>query len=103
MFFFRPELKIIDWEYAGYGHPAFDVASTIVINDLYDDEIDTFIETYNQSAKHMIDREGLRDWIRLVALINRIWFQLQEALEAAEAEKREQKATAADSEQTTTA
>ena len=24
--------------------PAFDVASTIVINDLYDDEIDTFIE-----------------------------------------------------------
>lgn len=101
--FFRPELKIIDWEYAGYGHPAFDVASTIVINDLYDDEIDTFIETYNQTAKHMIDREGLRDWIRLVALINRIWFQLQEALEAAEAEKREQEATAADSEQTTTA
>lgn len=82
--FFRPELKIIDWEYAGYGHPAFDLASTIVINDLYDDEIDTFLEIYNQKAEHMIDREELRDWIRLVALINRIWFQLQEALTAAE-------------------
>ncbi|MCH8500894.1 MAG: phosphotransferase [Aliidiomarina sp.] len=82
--FFRPELKIIDWEYAGYGHPAFDVASTMVINDLYDDEIDAFLEVYNQTAEYMLDREELRDWVRLVALINRIWFQLQEALTATE-------------------
>ncbi|RUO18981.1 hypothetical protein CWE08_10505 [Aliidiomarina iranensis] len=76
----EPETKVIDWEYAGYGHPGFDVASTIVINDFYDDEIETFLHAYNTNSEVLVSREELRDWIRLIALINRIWFALQSAL-----------------------
>ncbi|EGN75385.1 phosphotransferase family protein [Idiomarina sp. A28L] len=76
----EPEPRVIDWEYAGYGHPGFDVASTIVINDFYDDEIEVFLEAYNAEAQTPVAREELRDWIRLIALINRIWFALQNAL-----------------------
>lgn len=80
--FMSPSLQVIDWEYAGYGHPGFDVASTIVVNDLYDDEIVAFLEAYNDNNPYPVEREALRDWIRLIALINRIWFTLQEALAA---------------------
>ena len=78
--FFEPTIRIIDWEYAGYGHPGFDTASTVVVNDLYDDEIVEFLEAYNANASNMVSRDELRNWIRLIALVNRIWFALQNAL-----------------------
>ncbi|WP_194756760.1 phosphotransferase [Aliidiomarina indica] len=78
--FLLEQPQVIDWEYAGYGHPAFDLASTLVINDLYDDEIDTLLDSYSQFSEHRIERDELRDWVRLVALVNRIWFSVQDAI-----------------------
>lgn len=78
--FLNPHLRIIDWEYAGYSHPAFDVAMTVVMNDLFENEIDTFLDEYNQYAPFRVVREELPDWIRLVALVNRIWFKVQQSL-----------------------
>lgn len=75
-----PELKIIDWEYAGYNHPGFDIAMAVAINDFYDDEIDCLINEYNLHAAYTFTRDELPDWLRVVALVNRIWFKLQEAV-----------------------
>ena len=72
--FLNPHLRIIDWEYAGYSHPAFDVAMTVVMNDLFEDEIEVFLEEFNNHAPFQVTRDELPDWIRLVALVNRIWF-----------------------------
>ncbi|TRW48473.1 phosphotransferase [Aliidiomarina halalkaliphila] len=83
--FLLEQPQVIDWEYAGYGHPGFDLASTLVINDLYDDEIDTLLESYQQFSDNRIERDELRDWVRLVALVNRIWFSVQDAIAQAEA------------------
>ncbi|RUO39792.1 hypothetical protein CWE15_08515 [Aliidiomarina taiwanensis] len=78
--FLTPDLKIIDWEYAGYSHPGMDLAMTVVMNDLYDEEIACLLDSYNERAEHRVLREELPDWIRVVALINRVWFKLQEAV-----------------------
>lgn len=72
-------IHVIDWEYAGYGHPEFDIASAIIINDLYEDEINELLASYHEQNGSIVHRDDLRDWLRLVALINRIWFELQEA------------------------
>lgn len=85
--FLGNEPRVIDWEYAGYGHPGFDLASTIVVNDLYDDEISELLASYQEHSGRTIDRESVRDWLRLVALVNRIWFHLQEAIAEHEALK----------------
>ncbi|RTE85750.1 MULTISPECIES: aminoglycoside phosphotransferase family protein [Gammaproteobacteria] len=79
--FLNPHLRIIDWEYAGYSHPAFDVAMAVVMNDLFENEIDVFLDEYNQYSKFNMSREELPDWIRLVALVNRIWFKVQQSLQ----------------------
>lgn len=78
--FVTPELKVIDWEYAGYNHPGLDLAMAVAMNDLYDDEIDVLFDEYNLHSKHKVSRDDLPDWLRVVALVNRIWFKVQEAI-----------------------
>src|SRR5690554_184509 len=83
--FLTPHLKIIDSEYAGYNHPGVALAMCVVINDLYEEEIDWFFEEYNQHAPFPLKREDLPDWLRLVAFVNYLWFKVQALLEPAEA------------------
>lgn len=78
--FLTPEINVIDWEYAGYSHPGMDLAMTVVMNDLYDEEIGWLLDSYNERAEHPVLREDLPDWLRVVALVNRVWFKLQEAV-----------------------
>ncbi|HLV48673.1 MAG TPA: phosphotransferase [Aliidiomarina sp.] len=78
--FVTPELKIIDWEYAGYNHPGMDIAMAVVMNDLYEDEINCLLNEYNLHSAHSFTRDELPDWLRIVALVNRIWFKVQEAV-----------------------
>lgn len=81
--FITPEIKVIDWEYAGYNHPAMDIAMAVVMNDFHDDEIDCFLNEYNLHSSYKLNRDDLPDWLRIVALLNRIWFKVQEAITAA--------------------
>ncbi len=78
--FVTPELKIIDWEYAGYNHPGMDIAMAVVMNDLYEEEINCLLNEYNLHSVHSIHRDDLPDWLRVVALVNRVWFKVQEAV-----------------------
>lgn len=78
--FLTPELKVIDWEYASYNHPAMDIAMAVVMNDLHEGEICCLVEEYNRWATYPLRREELPDWLRLVALVNHIWFKLSEAV-----------------------
>ncbi|MCC5854216.1 MAG: phosphotransferase [Idiomarina sp.] len=82
--FLTPEIKIIDWEYAGYSNPAADLAMTVIMNDLHDEQIDWVLEGYNELAPYPLAREELPDWLRLVALVNRIWDKVQNALQKSE-------------------
>jgi|GEM_PF-1321274 len=82
--FTGPPPRVIDWEYAGYGHPGFDLASTVIINDLDETEMVQLLEAYQQAGGADITPDNLRDWMRLVALVNHIWFTLQESLRTRE-------------------
>lgn len=86
-------VRVIDWEYAGYTPVGFDLAMAIVVNDLHQEEIDLFIQVYNHYAPHnAFQRDDLTAWIRVVALTNKTWFSLQQALSyPGDQEKKEDK------------
>ncbi|RUO29348.1 hypothetical protein CWE12_10225 [Aliidiomarina sedimenti] len=73
--------RVVDWEYAGYGHPCFDLASSIAINELTEGEVAALCEHYSaHSLKHggeTITPADLSDWRQLIDLVNRLWFEAQ--------------------------
>lgn len=80
--FVSEQTRVIDWEYAGFGHPGFDLASTVICNDFMDEQVDELVYYYNDSQPPVPqDRDELIDWMRLVALVNHAWFSLQQALQ----------------------
>ncbi|MDV6316756.1 phosphotransferase [Idiomarina sp. HP20-50] len=69
-------IKVIDWEYAGIGHPLFDIASTIKINQLSHDMTARLISDYEKITRYQIDRQHLAQWCEFVDWLNEIWQHL---------------------------
>lgn len=69
-------VRVIDWEYAGIGHPLFDIASAIVVNELSDDVAVRLIAEYERVAHYQIDRQRLAQWCEFVEWLNKVWQHL---------------------------
>ncbi|MDV6327664.1 phosphotransferase [Idiomarina sp. Sol25] len=69
-------VRVIDWEYAGIGHPLFDIASAIVVNELSDDVAVQLIAEYERVAHYQIDRQRLAQWCEFVEWLNKVWQHL---------------------------
>lgn len=69
-------IRVIDWEYAGLGHPLFDIASTIKINQLSHDMTARLISDYEKKTRYQIDRRRLAQWCEFVDWLNKVWQHL---------------------------
>lgn len=69
-------IRVIDWEYAGLGHPLFDIASTIKINRLSNDMTVRLISDYERKSRYQIDQRRLAQWCEFVDWLNKVWQHL---------------------------
>lgn len=65
--------RIVDWEYAGYGHALFDIASCIEINQLSDAAQHTLCRVYSEASGQSIQAPQLQRWRELLQVINALW------------------------------
>lgn len=72
-------IAVVDWEYAGYGHPWFDIASAIVINDLSTDQQEQLCSAYQAASGIKIGKTDLIAWCQLVEIINDLWSSAQKS------------------------
>ena len=69
-------IRIVDWEYAGIGHPMFDIASAIKINQLSHEMALRLIADYEQLTHYQIDPLRLAQWCEFVEWLNKVWQHL---------------------------
>ncbi|RUO67027.1 phosphotransferase [Idiomarina ramblicola] len=69
-------IRVIDWEYAGIGHPLFDIASTIKINKLSHEMIKRLITDYEKLTHYQVDPARLTQWCEFVEWLNKVWQHL---------------------------
>lgn len=70
-------VQVVDWEYAGYGHPWFDVASTVAINNLSATQEKVFCAEYSIASGEVLSASDLAPWRELLRVINDLWFCAQ--------------------------
>lgn len=70
-------VKVVDWEYAGYGHPYFDIASCIEINDLDRQQVQWLCRFYSQQCDVEITPGEIATWRALVSVLNDLWYAVQ--------------------------
>lgn len=66
-------VQVVDWEYAGYGQPLFDLASAIEINQLHDAQAEQLCAQYDKT----LTLQKVAPWRHVLAAINALWFDLQ--------------------------
>lgn len=75
--------RVVDWEYAGYGHACFDIASCIEINQLSDGAQQNLCRVYSEVSgtphKSQELSQQLPRWRGLLQVINALWTQAQQA------------------------
>lgn len=69
-------VTIIDWEYAGIGHPLFDIANTIVMNKLDKTTVDHLLDHYEQRTEYQVEWADIAEWVDLVDWLNNLWQHL---------------------------
>lgn len=69
-------IRVIDWEYAGIGHPLFDIASAMVVNELSDEAAARLMTEYEKITGYKIDRQRLAQWCEFVEWLNTVWLHL---------------------------
>lgn len=69
--------RVVDWEYAGYGHAWFDIASCIEINQFSDQAQHDLCRLYSEVSGHSVTVAQLQRWCELVQVINQLWSQAQ--------------------------
>jgi len=69
-------IKVIDWEYSGIGHPLFDIASVITVNQLSDEMALRLITEYEKITHYQIDQQRLAQWCEFVEWLNKVWQHL---------------------------
>lgn len=70
-------IQVVDWEYAGYGHPWFDVASAAAINKLQPHQQSELCVHYTKASGVALKPEQLTPWRDLLTVINDLWFCAQ--------------------------
>ena len=70
-------VQVVDWEYAGYGHPWFDVASTVSINSLTAAQEKELCAHYSIESGEQLSAADLAPWRELLQVINDLWFCAQ--------------------------
>ncbi|RUO24020.1 hypothetical protein CWE09_12805 [Aliidiomarina minuta] len=70
-------VKVVDWEYAGYGHPYFDIASCIEINELQQAQVQLLCHYYSQASNSEVTPGEIASWRALVGILNELWYALQ--------------------------
>lgn len=71
--------RVVDWEYAGYGHAWFDIASCIEINQLNEQAQHDLCRLYSKVSGQLLKVKDLQRWRELVQVINTLWSQAQQA------------------------
>ncbi|MBV1911360.1 MAG: phosphotransferase [Kangiellaceae bacterium] len=66
-------LKIIDWEYSGWGDPLMDLANLIISCQLSSQQEHSLLEKYSKTSNKNIDLERLSQMKRLIISINHLW------------------------------
>ena len=69
-------IKVIDWEYAGIGHPLFDIANTIVMNKLDDAMAERLLTDYARLTRYDVEFADITEWLDLVDWLNNLWQHL---------------------------
>ena len=64
---------IVDWEYAGYGHACFDIASCIEINQLSEGAQQTLYRVYSEASGEPLHTREMQRWRGLLQVINTLW------------------------------
>lgn len=70
-------VKVVDWEYAGYGHPYFDMASCIEINNLEPAQVQLLCHYYSKVSNKEVTPGEIASWRALVGILNELWYALQ--------------------------
>lgn len=70
----KPHFTVIDWEYAQYGDPVFDLAIYAESLDLNSTQTDLFIGFYNGEVDAML----LHRYRLIYGLINLLWWKIKE-------------------------
>lgn len=70
-------VQVVDWEYAGYGHRYFDIASCIEINDLNRQQVQWLCRFYSQECDVDITPGEIATWRALVSVLNDLWYAVQ--------------------------
>ncbi len=73
-----PKVKVVDWEYAGYGHAYFDLASAVEINQLDQSQCQQLCDEYNKLNGKQLEVEELAHWRGLLRAINELWHAAQQ-------------------------
>lgn len=71
-------VQVVDWEYAGYGHPYFDIASCIEINNLDRQQVQWLCRFYSQQCEVEITPGEIATWRALVSVLNDLWYAVQD-------------------------
>ncbi|MCC5880544.1 MAG: phosphotransferase family protein [Idiomarina sp.] len=70
-------VRVVDWEYAGFGHPWFDVASAVEINQLTPGQESQLCAAYAGVSGVQLGGEDLAPWRELLKVINELWLYAQ--------------------------
>src|SRR5690606_20100801 len=74
--FLTKPVRVIDWEYSGYGERLFDIASAVLTNRLTTSQTHSLLNAYEGASGVTLDRTQFFEWVALVKVINELWFEL---------------------------
>lgn len=72
------QIKIIDWEYAGWGDPLLEIANLINSCDLQPNQENVLLAYYSKITNTIMDLEKLEKMKQLSIIVNRLWFLSKE-------------------------
>lgn len=73
------EIYLIDWEYAGYGDPGFDIGTYICGGDHSREEVDRVLFVYFGHEPNAIEKRHFYAWISITGFFYMHWTMFKEA------------------------
>jgi thiamine kinase-like enzyme len=73
------EIYLIDWEYAGYGDPGFDIGSYICGGDHSDWEVDRILFVYFGHEPNQVEKRHFYAWIAITGFFYMHWTMFKES------------------------
>ena len=73
------EIYLIDWEYAGYNDPGFDIGTYVCGGDHTDEEVDRVLFVYFGHEPTIIEKRHFYAWIAITGFFYMHWTMFKEA------------------------